>query len=132
MAYSVCEMRILLSILFLLLPIAAHAEFPAVGKRMQADFGVVIFELSFIDDKTMTFIGTDGLYKGLTDTVNYTAVKIRDGLYMVHWLEVDAKINVTHIEDFTNGKVWTSIVRPDATSSHLSGTWTVLGNINKN
>ncbi len=107
----------------------AHAGFPGVGKKVRVDFGTTAFDLSFHDDKTMSFVGISGEYLNATDTVKYTATEIRDGLYMVYWSEPMQKTNVVHIEDYKNNRVWTNISAPDGSFTHLSGILKITGDL---
>lgn len=108
-------------------PVAA--AFLGIGKKVEVNFDGTVFILTFHDDKTMSFIGTEGAYKGAADTVNYTAVEIRSGLYMVYWSENIQKSRVVHIEDYERGIVYTNIAALDGTFSHMSGTMKILGDI---
>ena len=97
-------------------------DFPAIGKAMRVQFGETVFRLNFRDPTTMSFVGLAGPFKGVSDTVQYTAVKIRDGVYMVYWHEPGTGANVVHLEDFERGVVFTNIAQPDGSFLNMQGT----------
>ncbi|PKF73620.1 MBL fold metallo-hydrolase [Chryseobacterium sp. PMSZPI] len=76
------------------------SPYPAIGRKVEVDFGAVKFRLDFKDNKTMTFIGTAGSSKNSTDTVEYTAVEVAKNVFMVYWHEPHLGFNVTHIQDY--------------------------------
>ena len=96
-----------------------HGQFIAVGKVVQVTFGDFAFKLDFTDDKT------------ITDTVQYTAVEIRPKVYMVYWHEPQSGDNVTHIEDFERGEVYTNIAAKDGSFTHLKGQLKIVGHSGK-
>ncbi|TPI25788.1 hypothetical protein FJW08_27820 [Mesorhizobium sp. B3-2-1] len=59
------------------------------------------------------------------EAVTYRAIAIRQGVFMVAWIEADGT-TVTHLEDFENGAVHTNITRPDRSFLNLSCTWARL------
>lgn len=105
----------------------APAPFPAAGKTVRVQFGATAFDLHFKDDKTMSFVGTAGQFKGVTDTVQYTAREIRPQVYMVYWHEPSTGSNVVHVEDFERGTVDTNIAAKDGQFLHMSGTLKIVG-----
>ncbi|BAX63801.1 MBL fold metallo-hydrolase [Burkholderia stabilis] len=105
----------------------ALAPFPAAGKTARVQFGDTVFDLHFKDDKTMSFIGTAGQFKDVTDTVQYTAREIRPQVYMVYWHEPGTGSNVVHVEDFGRGTVDTNIALKDGRFLHMSGTLKLVG-----
>jgi hypothetical protein len=108
---------------------ANAAPFPGIGKRVSVDFGDTGFILEFIDDKQMSFAGTGGEYAHAADTVEYTAVEIRPGLFMVYWTENILKSRVVHVEDYDAGRVWTNIANTDGTFEHMSGELKIVGDL---
>ncbi|CAI0803513.1 MoaF-related domain-containing protein [Serratia entomophila] len=107
------------------------AQFIAVGKIVQVTFGDFAFKLDFTDDKTMTFTGIGEASQGVTDTVQYTAVEIRPQLYMVYWHEPKSGDNVTHVEDYQRGEVYTNIAGKDGSFTHLKGQLKIVGHSGK-
>ncbi|MFD7776985.1 hypothetical protein [Streptomyces sp. NPDC059753] len=61
--------------------------------------------------------------KGRKQTMDYTTVKLSDGLYVVRWTEPDAGDHVTHIEDYTEGTCMASSV-VGGNFIQLNGSWT--------
>jgi hypothetical protein len=108
-----------------------NSNFIAVGKIVQVTFGEFAFTLDFTDDKTMTFTGIGAASQGVTDTVQYTAVEIRPRVYMVYWSEPKSGDNVTHVEDFERGEVYTNIASKDGTFTHLKGQLKIVGHSGK-
>lgn len=103
------------------------AAYPAAGKKVEVNFGGSVFELNFADDRHMSFVGTTGQFQGVTDSVEYTAKKIRPNVFMVYWHEPKASDNVVHVQDFEKGVVFTNIARSNGEFLHLSGTIRILG-----
>lgn len=96
--------------------------YPFVGRKAKADFGDFAFELNFKDHRQMTFTDLTGAFDGLSDTVNYTAVSIRPGVFMVYWSEPNStRANVTHVQDIAQGVVYTNIAGPDTSFTNLKG-----------
>ena len=106
-------------------------SFIAAGKVVQVTFGDFAFKLDFTDDKTMTFTGVGAASQGVTDTVQYTAVEIRPKVYMVYWSEPKSGDNVTHVEDFQRGEVYTNIASKDGTFTQLKGQLKIIGHSGK-
>jgi glyoxylase-like metal-dependent hydrolase (beta-lactamase superfamily II) len=103
-----------------------RSPYPAIGHKMEVDFGTVKFILDFKDHKTMTFTGTAGSSKNSTDTVEYTAVEVSENVFMVYWHEPHLGFNVTHIQDYNKNIVYSNIAGPDGTFKHLKGTLKIL------
>lgn len=97
------------------------SPYPAIGKKVEVDFGAVKFLLDFKDNKTMTFTGIAGSSKGSTDTVEYTAVEVAKNIFMVYWHEPHLGFNVTHIQDYNKNIVYSNIAGPDGTFTHPKG-----------
>lgn len=99
----------------------AKPAYPAAGKKVAVSFGETTFELNFHDDKSMSYIGTAGMFKGMGDDVQYTAVPIRPQVFMVYWHEPKTGSNVVHVQDFENGIVYTNIAQTDGQFLHMQG-----------
>ncbi|REC48503.1 MBL fold metallo-hydrolase [Chryseobacterium pennipullorum] len=102
------------------------SPYPAIGRKVEVDFGTVKFLLDFKDNKTMTFTGTAGSSKSSTDTVNYTAVEVAKNVFMVYWHEPHLGFNVTHIQDYNKNIVYSNIASPDGTFTHPKGAFKIL------
>lgn len=102
-------------------------DYPLSGKLAEIKFGETLILLNFKDAKTLSIVGTSGVFKGVTETVSYTAIKIRPQVYMVYWAEPVSKLNVVHVEDFEHGVVYTNVSYPDQSFLHLKGSIRVLG-----
>lgn len=103
------------------------ADFPAAGKAVEVVFGDAIIDLNFKDLTTLSIYCRSGIFKGITEVVQYTAVKIRPQVYMVYWHEPDSKLNVVHVEDFEHGTVYTNVSYPDGKFVHFKGTIKIVG-----
>ncbi|WP_227413314.1 MoaF-related domain-containing protein [Chryseobacterium culicis] len=102
------------------------SPYPAIGRKVEVDFGEVKFLLDFKDNKTMTFTGTAGSSKNSTDTVEYTAVEVAKNVFMVYWHEPHLGYNVTHIQDYNKNVIYSNIAAPDGTFTHPKGTLKIL------
>ncbi|AIY41776.1 Metallo-beta-lactamase superfamily protein [Collimonas arenae] len=108
--------------------VVSDADFPAAGKAVEVVFGDAIIDLNFKDLTTLSIFCRSGIFKGITETVQYTAVKIRPQVYMVYWHEPESKLNVVHVEDFEHGTVYTNVTYPDGKFVHFKGTIKIVGN----
>ncbi|MEH0578588.1 MULTISPECIES: hypothetical protein [Streptomyces] len=100
--------------------VETDAVLPSVGQTWLADFGddtpfggPFAAEITFTSATQLNFVVTKGALKGATDSVTYTTTRIRPGLYMVRWHEPKSGANVTHVEDFSQHVVVSSIVAGD-------------------
>ena len=107
----------------------SYHGFPAIGHMYEVRFGETVFTLDFdADGRSMTFkkIGANDPRLLDGETIAYTAVPIRPGVFVVHWQEKNGT-TVTHVEDFDNGIVHVNITQPDKVFINLSGTSKRLG-----
>lgn len=102
------------------------SPYPAIGNKVEADFGTTKFILDFKDNKTMSFRGTAGPSKDTTDTVQYTAVEVAENVFMVYWHEPHLGFNVTHIQDYNKNIIYSNIAGPDGTFTHPKGNLKIL------
>ncbi|WP_313093564.1 MBL fold metallo-hydrolase [Chryseobacterium flavum] len=102
------------------------SPYPAIGHKVEVDFGAIKFLLDFKDNRAMTFTGMSGTSKNSTDTVEYTAVEVAKNVFMVYWHEPHLGFNVTHIQNYNKNIVYSNIAGPDGTFTHLKGTLKVL------
>lgn len=94
------------------------SPYPAIGRKVEVNFGDMQFVLDYKDNKTMSFSGTGNA----KDTVQYTAVEVAQNVFMVYWSEPVLKAMVTHIQDYNKGIVYTNIAYPNGEFLHLKGT----------
>ncbi|EIY5154410.1 MBL fold metallo-hydrolase [Klebsiella variicola] len=97
------------------------SPYPPIGKIAEVNFDGIVFELHFTDNKTMSFEGTAGAFKGVKDTVEYKAVEISKNVFMVYWHEPNTGSNVVHVQDWNTGTVYTNISGKDNSFTHLTG-----------
>ncbi|UWX59094.1 MBL fold metallo-hydrolase [Chryseobacterium oranimense] len=102
------------------------SPYPAIGNKVEVDFGTLKFLLDFKDNKEMSFTGISENVKGRTDTVQYTAVEVAKNVFMVYWHEPKLGSNVTHIQDYNTNIIYTNIADPNGTFTHLKGTLKIL------
>lgn len=102
------------------------SPYPAIGNKVEVDFGTTKFILDFKDNKTMSFLGTAGPSKDTTDTVQYTAVEVAKNVFMVYWHEPHLGFNVTHIQDYNKNIIYSNIAGPDGTFTHPKGSLKIL------
>lgn len=101
------------------------APIPVIGHSFKADFGDFVFRIDFMSETQLKFTTIKGDSIGYVETVQITRKEIRPNVFLVYWQEV-SKTTVSHIEDFTNGIVYTNITLPDNTFRNLKGTLTLI------
>ncbi|HEY8026975.1 MAG TPA: hypothetical protein VIF60_20705 [Burkholderiaceae bacterium] len=103
---------------------AGTFEYPAVKHVYEAVFNDRAFRLEFdADGKTMRFAKAEEKdFEAVAESVSYTAVAIRPGVFMVYWTE-HTGTTVVHVEDFEHEIVYTNITKPDLKFFNLSGSW---------
>lgn len=104
------------------LPWHVASPYPPIGNKAEVRFGDTVFELTFKDNHTMSFIGTAGQFKGVTDTVEYTPVEVSKNVFMVYWNEPHTGSNVVHLQNWDTGTVYTNIAAKDHSFTHMKGT----------
>lgn len=100
-------------------------NFPAIGRKTMVRFGEMAFELNFKDASIMSFIGVDGPFKGVKDTVKYTALEVASNVYMVYWHEPGTGANVVHVQNYDLNIVYTNIAGADGSFTNLKGVITL-------
>lgn len=95
--------------------------YPPIGKRAVVNFGAAKFELTFVDDKTMSFRDVSGAFDGVRDTVTYTPIEVSRNVFMVYWHEPSTGSNVVHLQDWNTHTVYTNIAAKDGSFIHLKG-----------
>ena len=101
--------------------------YPPIGRAIKVDFGAFAFRNSFKDAHHMTFLGLNGIYKGVTDNVLPTVVEVSPNVFMVYWSEPNSiKSNVVHVQNYNTGTVWTNIAAPDGKFYNMQGKMSVV------
>ena len=101
--------------------------YPPIGRAIKVDFGAFAFRNSFKDAHHMTFLGLNGVYKGVTDNVRPTVVEVSPNVFMVYWSEPNStKSNVVHVQNYNTGTVWTNIAAPDGKFYNMQGKMSVV------
>ncbi|WP_418122530.1 MoaF-related domain-containing protein [Chryseobacterium sp. PTM-20240506] len=101
------------------------SPYPAIGRKVEVDFGKGKFVLDYKDNKTMSFSGTEA-FKGISDTVEYTATEIAKNIFMVYWHEPKTGENVTHIQDYNKNIIYTNIAGKDGSFDHFKVPFKIL------
>lgn len=104
------------------MPWHVASPYPPVGKTAEVNFDGTVFDLHFRDNRTMSFEGTAGAFKGEKDTVEYSAVDVGRNVFMVYWHEPHTGSNVVHVQEWNTGTVYTNIAAMDNSFTHLKGT----------
>lgn len=99
-----------------------RSPYPAIGRKVEVNFGTTQFVLDFKDNKTMSFIGAGGI----TDTVEYTATEVSKNVFMVYWREPKLGINVVNVQDYNKNIIYSNILKADGSSDHPKGTLKIL------
>lgn len=98
-------------------------EYPAAGHVYRIDFGLFSGTLDFHSENKMTFnVDIKGGPQGVKETVDIFVTKIRDNIFMVHWVEKSGSL--VHVQDFENGVVYTNAQPPNGKMMRLKGTLT--------
>lgn len=101
--------------------------YPPIGRAIKVDFGAFAFRNSFKDAHHMTFLGLNGVYKGVTDNVLPNVVEVSPNVFMVYWSEPNStKSNVVHVQNYNTGTVWTNIAAPDGKFYNMQGKMSVV------
>lgn len=99
--------------------VQTKARVPSVGQSWLADFGEdtpfgpFAAKITFTSADELTFTVTKGAMNGSTDTMSYTATELRPDVFIVRWHEPKSGAYVTHVEDYGNHTVVSSIVNGD-------------------
>ncbi|AZA53480.1 MBL fold metallo-hydrolase [Chryseobacterium sp. G0201] len=102
------------------------SPYPAIGRKVEVNFGTAQFILDFKDNKTMSFVGTAGEVKGLTDTVEYIVTEVSKNVFMVYWHEPKVGVNVVNVQDYNKNIIYSNILKKDGSSDHPKGTIKIL------
>lgn len=101
--------------------------YPPIGRAIKVDFGAFAFRNSFKDAHHMTFLGLNGGYKDVTDSVLPTVVEVAPNVFMLYWSEPNStKSNVVHVQNYNTGTVWTNIAAPDGKFYNMQGKLSVI------
>lgn len=100
-----------------------NTPLPSVGHAYEVRFGETVFRLDFdTDARHLTFSSLGEAISNEPDqTVEYTAVPLRDGLFLVYWQEATGT-TVTHVQDYAQGLVHTNITGTDDSFFNSTGT----------
>lgn len=98
-----------------------RSPYPAIGRKVEVNFGAAQFVLDFKDNKTMSYVGTKGEVKGLAETVEYTATEVSKNVFMVYWYEPKAGVNVVNVQDYNKNIIYSNILKKDGSSDHPKG-----------
>ena len=95
-----------------------------VGQVLEIEFPPFTPRITIRSDRQLTVEIIAGDNRGFTDTVDYEAVTIRDGLVLLSWQEHIGS-TIVHVLDFTTGEAYTAVTPAKGTFMRLRGRITV-------
>lgn len=101
-------------------------SYPPISRKAEVQFGNNIVIRHFKDNKHMFLEGKAGELKDVAENVEYTAVQIAPGIYMVYWRETAKGFDVVAVEDYNNGILYTNISATDGTFTHVQGSIKII------
>lgn len=103
-------------------------SFP-VHSIYELEFPEFTAEISVLSPTHLQFEIKEGRYER-TAVVNYEAIKIRTGVFIVSWQEED-KSTIVHVEDFVNRKIYTFATLDDHTFIRSRGNIRFIEELNE-
>lgn len=97
-------------------------SYPLIGRKAEVRFGNSVIERYATDHKRMTIVGKSGDLSHVFEEVEYMAVPIVPGIYMLYWYEPGEKVNVVVVEDYNAEKLYTNIGDENGVFIHPQGT----------
>lgn len=79
-----------------------------INKKVLFNYGDDMFIID-IKTNTLKFVGIKGKWKGLSETVNYTAVEICPKVYMLYWSESQNGSKVTQVQNWNTMDIYSNI-----------------------
>ena len=91
-----------------------------VGQVLEISFPVFTPRITIHSERelTMEIVGGDNI--GFSDTVEYEAVAVRDGLVVLSWREHIGS-TIVHVLDFTSGAAYTAVTPEKGEFMRLRG-----------
>jgi hypothetical protein len=100
---------------------SAPATLPfRVGQVLEIKFPKFTSRITFHSERELTVEIVSGDNAGFSDTVEYEAVAVRDGLVILSWQEHIGS-TIVHVLDFTSGKAHTAVTPAKGGFMRLTG-----------
>jgi len=93
-----------------------RSPFPAIGKKIELDFGTNRLIVNMKDHKTINFIGENG-----ERSLQYSVVEVAKNIFMIDWFDPKTKVNVVSIQDYNKNIAYSDILKSNGSSEHLKG-----------
>jgi hypothetical protein len=90
------------------------------GRVLEIGFPTFTPRIAIHSDRELTVEITAGDNKGFSDTVEYEAVEVRDGLVVLSWREHIGS-TIIHVLDLTSGEAYTAITPAKGGFMRLTG-----------
>jgi hypothetical protein len=91
-----------------------------IGQVLEIKFPKFTPRITFRSERELTVAIVAGDNVGFTDTVEYEAVTVRDGLVMLSWQEHIGS-TIVHVLDFTSGNAFTAVTPANGEFMRLTG-----------
>jgi hypothetical protein len=91
-----------------------------VGQVLEIKFPAFTPRITLVSDRELTVRIVAGDNAGFSDTVEYEAVEVRDGLVMLTWREHIGS-TVVHVLDLTAGVAYTAVTSAKGPFMRLTG-----------
>jgi len=100
---------------------ASHTPSPFhVGQVLEIGFPTFTPRITIDSERTLTVTIIDGENLGFSDTVEYEAVTLRDGLVVLSWRERIGS-TIVHVLDYVSGEVYTAVTPAKGDFMRLRG-----------
>jgi hypothetical protein len=91
-----------------------------VGQVLEISFSTFTPRIKIRSERELTVEILTGAHKGFSDTIEYQAVTVRDGLVMLSWQEHIGS-TIVHVLDFVSGEAHTAVTPAKGEFMRLSG-----------
>ena len=91
-----------------------------VGQVLEINFAIFTPKITIHSERELTVEIIAGDNIGFSDTVEYEAVAVRDGLVILSWQEHIGS-TIVHVLDFTSGAAYTAVTPAKGGFMRLSG-----------
>jgi hypothetical protein len=92
----------------------------AVGQVLEIEFAAFTPRITFNSERKLTVEIVAGDNAGFSDSVEYEAIAVRDGLVILSWQEHIGS-TIVHILDFTSGTAYTAVTPAKGGFMRLTG-----------
>jgi hypothetical protein len=92
----------------------------SAGQVLEIRFATFTPRITIHSERELTVEVIDGEYAGFSDTVDYEAVLVRDGLIMLSWQEHIGS-TVVHVLDLSASQAYTAVTPAEGDFMRLTG-----------